>query len=166
MSCRESESDQELEALEAEEPEESEHDSIAGKRKQRSLVFHLIYAMEEFDYDISLAALIDNFNRGFDLAIEPDGQLAALVKAIIESRHELDEYIQPLLANWRLERVGLCTKLILRMAVWELYNTDIAPKIIINEAIELAKCFSEREAYKFINGVLDELLKRIEKEKN
>lgn len=69
----------------------------------------------------------------------------------------------PLLANWRIERIGVCTRLILRIAAWELLHTEIEPRVVINEAIELAKCFCERDAYRFVNGVLDEALKRLGK---
>lgn len=132
-------------------------------RKDRSLIFHLIYAMEIYDYDISLASLIDNFNRGFELDIDAQGPIAEIAQAVIEQRDALDEQIKPLLANWRFDRIGICTKLILRLAIWELLNTDTDHKIVINEAIELAKCFAERDAYKFINGILDELVKRLGK---
>ena len=130
-----------------------------SRRKVRSLIFHLLYAMEGFDYSISLEALVDNFNRGFDLSIDLEGELFSSVQAIIEQREHLDELFRPYLINWRYERLGVCTKLVLRFAVWEIYNTQVPPNIIINEAIELSKCFSEKDAYKFINGVLDEVIK-------
>ena len=75
----------------------------------------------------------------------------------------LDEECKPLLSNWRFERLGMCTKLILRYALWELQTTDTNPTIVINEAIELAKCFAEKDAYKFVNGILDEALKKFGK---
>jgi N utilization substance protein B len=65
----------------------------------------------------------------------------------------------PFLHNWRFDRIGCCTKLILRFAMWELFYTDTPDSIVINEAVELAKCFSEKDAYKFINGILDEAIK-------
>lgn len=135
-----------------------------SRREIRSLIFHLLYAMDAFDYQISLDELIDNFNRGFDLSIPIDSDLVKVTRTIIEQRHELDEKIRPLLINWRFERIGVCTRLILRLALWELLNRDIAPSIVINEAIELAKCFSEDDAYKFVNGILDELAKSMHKE--
>lgn len=134
-----------------------------SRRDVRSLIFHLLYAMEAFDYQLSLEALIDNFNRGFDLDIPDDGEVFKVAQAVINGREALDTQIKPLLINWRFERIGLCTKLILRQALWELINTDTAPSIIINEAIELAKCFSETDAYKFVNGILDEIVKSKEK---
>lgn len=134
-----------------------------SRREIRSLIFHLLYAVEGFDYTVSLESIIDMFNRGYDWDIASDSDAAKMAQAVIDAREELDEMIRPMLANWRLERIGVCTKLILRLSVWELKNSDIAPSIVMNEAIELAKCFSEKDAYRFINGVLDELCKNDEK---
>lgn len=134
--------------------------SSLSQRDARSLIFHLLYAMEAWDYTISLEALIDNFNRGFGLAIDPHGKVVEKALAIINKRVELDKQIIPLLSNWRLERLSWSTRLILRLALWELENTDLDSSIVINEAIELAKCFAEHDAYKFVNGVLDEWVKR------
>ena len=44
--------------------------------------------------------------------------------------------------------------------MWELTNTEMHPTIVINEAVELAKCFSEKDAYRFVNGILDEFIKK------
>lgn len=130
-------------------------------RLNRSLIFHLLYAAEENSYDVSLESIADMLNRGFDTEIDLSGPEMSVAHAVIEQRDDLDTRLVPLLANWKLERVGVCTKLILRLALWELLNTDHAPSLVINEAIELAKCFAEVDAYKFVNGVLDEALKKI-----
>jgi len=130
-----------------------------SRRDVRSLVFHLLYAMEGFDYQTSLDTIVDNFNRGFDLTIPLDSEVFKTAEAIIEQRDALDAIIIPLLANWRFERIGVCTKLVLRFAVWELEHTKTHPTIVINEAIELAKCFAEKDAYKFVNGILDKMVK-------
>ena len=142
-------------------PRDISYDDL-NLRAVRSLVFHLLYAAEAFEYDVSLEALIENFNRGFDLQMPKTGLAAIMIQKIINQRHELDEQIKPLLHNWRFERLGICTKLILRYALWELRNSSFPPAVIINEAIELAKCFSEKDAYKFINGILDEAVKKTE----
>jgi len=147
-----------LDATEVEQASSTEKNE-PSRRKVRSLIFHLLYAMEGFEYLISLEALVDNFNRGFDLSIDHDGELFNTAKEVINQREHLDELFRPYLINWRYERLGVCTKLILRFAAWEIYNTQVPSSIIINEAIELAKCFSEKDAYKFINGVLDEVIK-------
>lgn len=136
-----------------------------SRREVRSLIFHLLYAMEGFEYQTTLDAIVDNFNRGFNLTIPADSEVVKVAHGVIEERDALDEIIKPLLANWRFERIGDCTKLILRFAIWELNHTDMPPTIVINEAIELAKCFAEKDAYKFINGILDKLVKSKEESK-
>ena len=134
-----------------------------SQREKRALILHILYAAEACDYKISLQDIIDNFNRGFDFDMPYNCPEVATVQAVIGERYELDKKYTPFLSNWRLERIGVCTKLILRYGIWELYNTDIGYKIIINEAIELAKCFAEKDAYKFINGILDEVVKQKKK---
>lgn len=136
-----------------------------SRSEVRSLIFHLIYAMEGFDYQASLESIVDNFNLGFGLNIPFDSEVFKTADAIIHERDELDELIKPLLHNWRFERIGVITKLILRLALWEMHNTDTPPTVIINEAIELAKCFGEQDSYKFINGLLDEQAKKLADQK-
>ena len=135
-----------------------------SRREVRSLILHLLYAMDAFDYSVSLESITDNFNRGFDLAIPFDSEVFTVAKTVIDTRTALDEMIKPLLHNWRFDRIGLCTKLILRLALWELHNTKTSANIVMNEAIELAKCFAERDAYKFVNGILDEAVKKMGRE--
>jgi len=130
-----------------------------SRREIRSLIFHLLYAVEGFSYENSLQSIVDTFNRGFNLDIPFDSEVVKIAQAVIDDRESLDKTIEPLLANWRLDRIGLCTKLILRMSIRELQQSDTASTIVINEAIELAKCFSEKDAYRFVNGVLDEYCK-------
>ncbi|OGB97027.1 transcription antitermination factor NusB [candidate division TM6 bacterium RIFCSPHIGHO2_12_FULL_36_22] len=120
--------------------------------------------MEEFDYDISLEALIDDFNRGFDQEIEPYGEIAEVTQSIINERKDLDIQLTPFLEKWRLERLGACTRIILRMGLWEIIHDNVRTSIAINEAVELAKCFTEKDAYKFINGVLDRIAIKLGKE--
>ena len=131
-----------------------------SRRDVRALIFYLLYAIESFDYQESLNAIVDNFNRGFDLDIPLDSEVVKAAQIIIDNRDSLDEKFKPLLANWRYERIGIATKLILRFATWELENTDTDSRIIINEAVELAKAFAEKDAYKFVNGVLDRMVKQ------
>ncbi len=151
--------------IEEHDTSQSSHENISyndlSRRDVRSIIFHLLYAMESFDYQTSLDEIIDNFNRGFSLDIPLDSEACTVARAVIDERNSLDDAIKPFLINWRFERIGTCTKLILRFAVWELIHTDTPHNIIINEAIELAKCFSETDAYKFINGILDEAVKSL-----
>jgi transcription antitermination protein NusB len=128
--------------------------------EQRACVFHLLYAMEAFDYSVSLESISENLSRGFSCTIRPTDSVFKQAQAIIDKRNYLDAQIIPLLDKWRFERLGVCTRLILRLALWEFINTQLDPSVIINEAIELPKSFAETDAYKFINGILDEWLKK------
>jgi N utilization substance protein B len=128
-------------------------------RSKRSVVFHILYAAQAYDYGMSAQLVADMFNRGYELDIPLDSDVVQISAFIIEHRDELDAKYRPFLTNWRADRLGVATKLILQYAVWELIHTPIAPSIIINEAVELAKCYAEKDAYKFINGILDEVLK-------
>lgn len=130
-----------------------------SEKDARALVFHLLYAVDAFDYEASLESVTDNLCRGFDLVINKEDTVFVTAQAVIAERDELDAEIKPLLAHWRFDRIGVCTRLILRLALWELKQGKTSA-IIINEAVELAKCFAELDAYKFINGVLDEWVKK------
>jgi len=80
-----------------------------------------------------------------------------LVRGTAARRDELDGILRGASANWRVARMTAVDRCILRLAVFELLEqtTRLAPAIIINEAIEIAKRFSGEEAALFINGVLD-----------
>lgn len=136
-----------------------------SRRDVRALIFHLLYAVEAFDYSESLDAIVDNFNRGFDLNIPLHGEVVQVAQAVIDERELLDDIYKPLLANWRFDRISTCTKLVLRFATWELKQQTIDSRIVINEAVEIAKCFAEEDAYRFINGVLDKVSKEFYPEK-
>lgn len=133
---------------------------IMARRKLRSLAFHFLYAADRFDYTVPLDQIVQSFRDGYDLEVPDDSIAIKLAEGAIENRNDLDSKIGPLLKNWKIERLGYCTLLILRLSVWELEQEGSIPSIVINEAIELAKCFAEKDAYKFINGILDEICKK------
>lgn len=126
-----------------------------SRRDLRSLIFHLLYAAESHDYQESVEAIADNLSKGFTLVIEPDSEVIIIARQVIDLRDSLDEAYKPLLTNWRFDRISVSIKLILRLAVWELLHTNMDQRIVINEAIELAKAFAEEDAFRFINGILD-----------
>jgi transcription antitermination protein NusB len=74
----------------------------------------------------------------------------------------LDEIIGKHAANWRLERLAAIDRAILRLAIYEMRETDTPPKVVLNEAVELAKTFSSYEASGFVNGVLDAVHKSLQ----
>lgn len=81
----------------------------------------------------------------------------------VRTHEELDGIIGRHIDNWRIERLAVIDKLILRQATWELrYQPDTPPAVIVNEALELARTFSADESVKFVNGVLDGIRKSID----
>lgn len=84
----------------------------------------------------------------------------ARVKGVLASRDALDEMIGEYLRNWSLYRLGTVERNVLRIGLWELKNCpDIPAPILVNEAIDLAKFFSETKSGKFVNGVMDRMAK-------
>jgi len=84
-----------------------------------------------------------------------------LVTGAVEYREEIDALISRQADNWRIERMPAVDRNILRLAVFELlYEEDIPKLVVVDEAIELAKKFSTDQSSRFVNGLLDGLLKR------
>jgi N utilization substance protein B len=84
------------------------------------------------------------------------GFATTLVVGTIAEVARLDPLIERHSEHWRLGRLAIVDRLILRMAVWELqHEVETPPAVVLNEAIELARRFSTPEAVRFINGVLD-----------
>ena len=83
---------------------------------------------------------------------------------LLQNAADLDDAIKPLLHNWRFDRIGALHQISFAPCVWELHYTKTSANIVMNEAIELAKCFAERDAYKFVNGILDEAVKKMGRE--
>lgn len=78
---------------------------------------------------------------------------------------ELDPLIAESAENWRVERMNVMDRLVLRLAVYEfLHERDTPAKVVINEALELARTFSGDEAVRFTNGILDAVRRRLERE--
>ena len=84
-----------------------------------------------------------------------------LVEGAVDNSGEIDDLIREQADNWRLERMPAVDRNILRLAVFELlYEEDIPKLVVVDEAIELAKKFSTEQSGRFVNGLLDGLLKK------
>lgn len=132
-----------------------------SRRDIRSLILHLLYIMNTHDYEDSLSTVVDGINVHFEFDIPKDGDAYTITKKILDNKDNLDQELVPLLKKWKLERLGICTKMALWLGMWELKNTDIPATIVINEAVELAKSFSEKDAHRFVNGILDQYAKNV-----
>lgn len=89
-----------------------------------------------------------------------DKFMETLARGTAERAAEIDRQIEAKSANWRLERMAVVDRNILRMAIYELGLGELAAPIIIDEALELARQFSNHESISFINGVLDAVYKQ------
>jgi N utilization substance protein B len=87
-----------------------------------------------------------------------------LVRGVIGHLPELDAKVQSYTQNWPLHRMGSVERNVLRLAFYEMiYCTEVPPAVVLNEAIDLAKYFSNADAGRFVNGVLDRLNKEIKR---
>jgi N utilization substance protein B len=85
----------------------------------------------------------------------PDEFMEALVRGTSENAKEIDRWIAEKSEHWRLDRMPVVDRNILRMALFEMTKTDTPAAVVIDEALELARQFSSDESVAFINGVLD-----------
>lgn len=84
----------------------------------------------------------------------------AIVSGVVEHQAEIDDFIRSQATNWRLERMPVVDRTVLRIAVYELLRqTDVPQVVIVDEAIELAKRYGSEQSGAFVNGVLDGLLR-------
>lgn len=89
---------------------------------------------------------------------EQDDFLESLVFGVLKHREEIDRLIERYSENWRLDRMNVIDRAILRMASFELLHCEeIPPKVTINEAVDLGKRFGSEDSGSFINGILDRI---------
>lgn len=87
-----------------------------------------------------------------------------LVNGVAENKEAIDSLISKYATNWQIQRMAAIDRNILRLATFELiFAEDIPPKVSINEAIEIAKRYGDKDSGKFVNGVLDRINKTAKK---
>ena len=90
-----------------------------------------------------------------------DDFVESLVRGTVARQAEVDDLIKRHLQHWRLERMPIVDRNILRMAIYEMKDLKTPPAVVIDEALELARRYSETDAVPFVNGVLDSVRKLI-----
>jgi transcription antitermination factor NusB len=127
------------------------------RRKAREIALQFLYQWDLRGDDIlpELDDLLVKDRREADVA----EYVKVLVRGTIEQKAEIDRRISEAAEHWRIERMAVVDRNILRMATFEMAFTkgDVPPKVAINEGIELAKRFSTAESGAFVNGVLDRI---------
>lgn len=131
------------------------------RRKARETALQVLYRMDMAD-----ASSEDYGGEMEGLAEGTEARLYCerLIKGIVENRAEIDSTIEAHSDNWTVERMAVVDRNILRVAVYELKYSDVPYKAVIDEAVELAKKFGSAESGAFINGIVDNARKAIEKE--
>lgn len=129
---------------------------IGPRRQAREAALQILYFWEvgRADPEAAIAAFFRE--HAAEAAEDVVAFASTLVLGTIAEIAELDAMIAEHSAHWRVERLAVLDRLILRMAVWELrHAADTPAPVAINEAIELARRFSTPDAVRFVNGVLD-----------
>jgi N utilization substance protein B len=131
---------------------------LGARRKARELALQML-----FEHDVAGTTPDDMFNRSEDLRRASDGIrdfTKRLVSGTLEHRDSLDAMISRQADHWRLMRMPIVDRNILRMALFELLHEPETPRpVVIDEALEIAKRFSTPRSSQFINGILDGVLK-------
>jgi len=131
-----------------------------SRRQLRALAFHYMYAIDRGDYTETVGEVAEKFKEFYGLTAHDNAFVLTMVQGVIENQARYQKMLQPILEHWPVDRLGCCTRLILCTAMWEFEQEDSIVSVIINEAVEMAKAFAEKDAYRFINGVLDQVQKR------
>jgi N utilization substance protein B len=113
------------------------------------------------DSDLDLEAVLSrNINR-YEGTVEDKGFIERLVRGVNGRASELDIALQPIAPEWPIDQIARMDRVVLRMGLYELlHEQDVPPKVVINEAVELAKAFGSENSSKFINGVLGTVLRQ------
>jgi N utilization substance protein B len=108
------------------------------------------------DASVDLNEILKRNLARYDGAISDEEFVNSLVENVVKSAPELDKKLQPIAPEWPIEQIARIDRMILRMGLYELLyeNDSVPPKVVINEAVELAKAFGSDNSSKFINGVL------------
>lgn len=136
--------------------------SLGSRRKARALALQVLYAQDlapvAGEGGDKLDHAVATYGDRFELDVDPEAREFAqvLVRAASVDPAAVDAAITAASRNWRLERMARVDRNILRLAVGELQHVSDTPvKVVINEAVELAKRFGTAESPAFVNGVLD-----------
>jgi N utilization substance protein B len=119
------------------------------------------FRREAGDAAFDLNAVLKRNIERYESTVDDVFFIEELVKGVAEHETELDAQLGPLAPEWPIEQIARMDRVVLRMGLYELhYGKDVPPKVVINEAVELAKAFGGDNSSKFINGVLGSALKQ------
>ena len=127
------------------------------RNDSRMLAMTILYQIDLFKrkkIEISIEDIIEN---NLEEINDKDNFVRNLVNGVISKEEELIELANKYLNNWNINRLGIADAAILKIAIYELLYTNTPKKVCIDEAIELAKDFSDEKVVGMIDGVLDKV---------
>lgn len=131
----------------------------AERRRARQFAVQAVYQWQITK--LNVGQIIEQFSIDQDLSKTDVSYFKELLTGVVHHVDSLDDKLSPYLSR-KIEDVDMVDLAILRLAMFELtYRTDVPHKVVLNEAIELAKDFATDESYKFVNGVLDKALRSL-----
>jgi len=136
---------------------------MSRRRRARELALQLLYQNEIAGEDPldTLAQVPGRFaGKKKKESEEVEGYALDLLRDTLGNRGDIDDALAALSEHWRLQRMSAVDRNILRLAAAEIMvRTDIPPKVAIDEAVELAKKYGDKDSPRFVNGILDTLVR-------
>lgn len=136
---------------------------MAARHRSRKRALQVLFEwdMRREEIDRAIQHYYDSlYSEEQEKQPKPDKFMEELARGTASQAEEIDRQIEARSANWRLERMAVVDRNILRLAIYELSRAEVPAVVIIDEAIELARQFSNQESQSFINGVLDAVYKQ------
>jgi len=131
---------------------------MSSRRRSREHALQILFQwdMRKQPVDDSIDAFYSSlYSEESPVRPERDPFLEDLVRGTVDKSGEIDALISSHAEHWRIERMPAVDRNILRLAIFELRHTGTPPAVVIDEALELARRFSNEESVHFVNGVLD-----------
>jgi N utilization substance protein B len=130
---------------------------MASRRRSREHALQILFQwdMRKQPVDDSIGAFYGSLYSEENAVPPRDEFLEQLVRGTVEKAGEIDALISGHAEHWRIERMPAVDRNILRLAIYEMRNTETPAAVVIDEALELARRFSTEESVQFVNGVLD-----------
>lgn len=131
---------------------------MTTRRRVREVVLQVLY-----EEDINPARKISNSSQFLETRMRKNKPLVAfgeeLLSGVRKNRKDIDQLIGQNAANWSVKRMATIDRNILRLATFEMIWANVPGRVIINEAIELAKRYGHHNSGQFVNGILDRILR-------
>ncbi|MDB5162751.1 MAG: utilization substance protein B-like protein [Candidatus Saccharibacteria bacterium] len=114
------------------------------------------FRVDSEDQSVDIQEILKRNLDRYETAIDDTKFVETLVKGVIEHQKSIDDQLRPIAPDWPIEQIARVDRSILRIGVYELLHQGeiVPPKVVINEAVELAKAFGSDNSSKFVNGVL------------